>query len=107
MYKNYKEALTAHLKGELSPQDLDSLEVYFRVISEPAEDVYCIDEWYYDEDEDYDLIVSHNPVAVNQKDLFRNYSVKYLTGKHIDVINCEGHCLTKEEIQEIFWDMGN
>lgn len=107
MFNNIKEAELAYKNGEITIQDLDSFEVYFKVISEPAEDMYCVDEWYYDEDEDYDLIVSHNPVAVTRKDLFKNYLLETLIDPHCDVIDHKGHCLTKEELQEIFWDMGN
>ena len=108
MYKNIKEAEEAYKNGEITIQDLDSLEeVYFKVVAEPAEDIYVIDDWSYDEDEECNLIVIHDPIAVSKKDLYRNYSLKNLTNSFCDVINCEGHCLTKEEIQEIFWDMGN
>ena len=108
MFKNIEEARIAYKKGEISIQDLDSLkEVYFKVVNVPAENTFAVDNWYYDEDEDYDLIVVHNALPVSQKDLFRNYSLKDLTDPNCDVINCEGHCLTKKELQEIFWNMGN
>lgn len=108
MYKNIEEAKIAYKNGEITIQDLDSLvEVYFKTVAVPAEDTFAVDNWYYDEDEDYDLIVVHNAMAVTRKDLFRNYSLEDLVDPNCDVINCVGHCLTKEELQEIFWDMGN
>lgn len=106
MFNNVNEAKKAYKNGEITIQDLDSLEVYFKVV-DPAEDIYVVDNWHYDEDEDYDLIVVHDAVPVTRKNLFRNYSLEDLTDPHCDVIDHKGHCLTKEEIQEIFWDMGN
>lgn len=108
MFKNVEEAQRAYKNGEITIQDLDSLqEVYFKVISEPAEDTFAVDNWYYDEDEDYDLIVVHDATAVTRKDLFRNYSLEDLTDPYCDVIDHKGHCLTKEELREIFENMGN
>lgn len=108
MFNNIKEAELAYKNGEITIQDLDSLtEVYFKVVNTPAEDMYAVDNWYYDEDDNYDLIVIHEAVPVTRKDLFRNYSLEDLVDPNCDVINCVGHCLTKEELQEIFWDMGN
>lgn len=108
MFKTLKDAELAYKKGEITIQDLDSLtEVYFKVVDTPAEDTFAVDNWYYDEDEDYDLIVVHNAKAVTRKDLFRNYSLEDLTDPYCDVIDHKGHYLTKKELQEIFWDMGN
>ena len=107
MYKNIKEAETAYKNGVIAIQDLDSLEVYFQAVIEPNENTYCVDNWYYDEDDNYDLVVVHEPIPVTRRDLFRNYSLKDLTDPFCDVIDCKGHCLTKEDLQEIFWNMGN
>lgn len=107
MYKNINDVKNAMKNGEVSGKQYQALTQYFNAVEEAAEDIYVIDDWSYDEDEECNLIVIHDPVAVSKKDLFRNYSLKNLTNSFCDVINCVGHCLTKEEIQEIFWDMGN
>ena len=108
MYNNVEEARRAYKNGEITIQDLDSLvEVYFKTVSIPAEDTFAIDNWYYDEDEDYDLIVVHNAEAVTRKDLFKNYTLEDLTDPNCDVIDYKGHCLAEEELREIFENMGN
>lgn len=108
---NLKEAEEACKNGKLTIQDLDSLEIYFRVITEPAEDVYALDDWCYDEDEDGALVVYHHPEKITRKEVFQRYSERHLHGftdlTHGDLIDCYGHILSKDEIREIFWNMGN
>ena len=111
MYKNYEAALAAHMRHELDPQTLEYLKVYFEVISEPAENIYVLDDWCYDEDENYDLVIYHDPKKITRKELFQQYSEKDLHGftklTHGDLIDCHGHILSANEIREIFWNMGN
>lgn len=111
MFNNIAEAEKAVKNGELDIKDFDSLKVYFQAVEEPAEDVYALDDWCIDEDENCDLITYHDPVKITRKEVFQRYSERDLHGftdlTHCDIIDCHGHILTENEIREIFWNMGN
>lgn len=111
MFKNYKEAKKAWENGDLSIQTLYNLELYFQAVSESAENIYVLDNWCIDEDDNCDLVTYHDPVKITRKEIYQRFSEKDLHGltelTHGDLIDCHGHILSKEEIREIFWDMGN
>lgn len=111
MYQNITEAKLAHENGELSTKAFYNLELYFQAVSQPAEDIYVLDDWCIDEDENCDLVTYHDPVKISRKEIYQKYSEKDLRGftdfAHSDLIDCNGHILTKKEIREIFWNMGN
>lgn len=111
MFNNLKEAKKAWENKNISTKVFYSLEVYFKAVDVPAEDVYALDDWCIDEDENCDLVTYHDPVKISRKEIYQKYSEKDLHGftdlTHGDLIDCNGHILTKEEIRQIFWDMGN
>lgn len=111
MYNNINEARIAHEKGELTIQDLYNFELYLQAVSEPAEDIYVLDDWCIDEDDNCDLVTFHSPEKITRKEIFRRYCEKDLHGftdlAHCDIIDCNGHILSDNEIREIFWNMGN
>jgi hypothetical protein len=111
MYNNIKEAKKAHVKGELKAEALFNLELYFQAVSKPAEDIYVLDDWCYDEDDNADLVTFHSPEKITRKEIYQRFSEKDLHGftdlAHSDLIDCHGHILSDDEIREIFWNMGN
>ena len=111
MYKNIEEANIAYKNGEITIQDLDSLKLYFKAVTEPAEDIYVIDDWCWDEDDNCDLVTFHSPEKITRKEIFQKYCERDLHGftdlTHCDIIDCRGHILSDDEIREIFWNMGN
>lgn len=111
MYNNITDVQNAMKNGEVSGKTYWALTQYFDAVKEAAEDVLVMHVYFWDEDDQCNLVdMSFNKI-LTKKDLFLKYSKKDLKGwtdlTHNDLIDCNGHILTKEDIMEIFWNWGN
>lgn len=111
MYNSITEVKKAYENKEISSKQYWAFTQYFDAVKVPSEDVLVMHEYFWDEDDYTNLVDMSTNSTITKKELFLKFSKKDLKGwtllTHNDLIDCNGHILSKENIMEIFWNWGN